>query len=114
MTFTSHVVALKTTSSSSRRRRIILATGPWSAMATRDPAAAYLEAFGLAVRRQRQRLGLSQEKLSFEAELDRTYVYGVERGVRNPTVRSVRRIAVALGVRPSALFLAVERGRDGA
>ena len=67
-------------------------------------------AFGAAVRAERERKGLSQEELGFEAELDRTYVSGVERGVRNPTVVTIRRIAAALGVAPSKLVRAAEGG----
>ena len=52
---------------------------------------------------------MSQEDLGFEAGLDRTYVSGVERGVRNPTVRSILRLADALGVKSSSLFRKAER-----
>ena len=60
------------------------------------------------MRRERERRGLSQEELGFEAELDRTYVSGVERGVRNPTVVTIRLLAAALGVAPSRLMRAAE------
>ena len=53
--------------------------------------ARFLEAFGEAVRAERERKDLSQEELGFEAGLDRTYVSGIERGVRNPTVVTIRR-----------------------
>jgi transcriptional regulator with XRE-family HTH domain len=53
---------------------------------------------GLNVRKLRQERGLSQEELAFECDLHRTYVSGVERGVRNPTVSVVDRIARALRV----------------
>ncbi|HET6203379.1 MAG TPA: helix-turn-helix transcriptional regulator [Planctomycetota bacterium] len=76
-----------------------------------EPRRDLLAAFGRAIRRARRARGLSQEVLGFEAELDRTYVSGVERGVRNPTVRVVARLASALGVRPSTLFRSAERGR---
>jgi len=47
----------------------------------------------------------------FEADLDRTYISGIERGVRNPTLKSIRRIAKALGTRPSRLIgMAEEEG----
>jgi len=39
---------------------------------------------GLNVRRLREAQRLSQEEVAFEAELHRTYISGVERGVRNP------------------------------
>lgn len=48
--------------------------------------------------------GFSQEGLAFEADLHRTYVSGVERGVRNPTVIVIARLAFALGVKPAKLL----------
>ena len=52
----------------------------------------------------RQELGLSQEAFAFQAGLHRTYISGIERGVRNPTVLVLEEIALALGV-PSARLL---------
>jgi transcriptional regulator with XRE-family HTH domain len=60
---------------------------------------------GRNVRRLREEAGLSQEKLALEADLDRTYVSGVERGVRNPTVTVVARIAKALKIAPDKLLI---------
>lgn len=45
----------------------------------------------------RKARGWSQEVLAGEAGLDRTYVSGIERKVKNPTITVVERIAVALG-----------------
>ena len=59
---------------------------------------------GLNVRRLREARGLSQEQLAFEAELHRTYISGVERGVRNPTVTVLAKIAQALKVSPDQLL----------
>jgi transcriptional regulator with XRE-family HTH domain len=59
---------------------------------------------GRNVRSLRKRLGVSQEELAFRAKLHRTYVSGVERGVRNPTVLIVGRLATALQVQPAALL----------
>jgi transcriptional regulator with XRE-family HTH domain len=59
---------------------------------------------GINVRRIRKERGYSQEALAFECELHRTYVSGIERGVRNPTVLIVDRIASALEV-PAARLL---------
>lgn len=50
-------------------------------------------AFGLALRNARHRVGLSQEGLAAKAGLDRTYVSGVERGTRNPTLAAMRKLA---------------------
>ena len=59
---------------------------------------------GLNVKRIRSERGWSQEKLGFESGLDRTYISGIERGARNPTVRVLKEIADALGVRPALLL----------
>ena len=59
---------------------------------------------GINVRRLREGRHLSQEELAFEAELHRTYVSGVERGIRNPTVTVVAKIAKALDVTPDQLL----------
>lgn len=59
---------------------------------------------GLNVRALRGERGLSQEELAFESRLHRTYISGVERGVRNPTVAVVEKIARALKVPASRLL----------
>ena len=51
---------------------------------------------GRNVRAMRRAKGLSQEELAFASDLHRTYVSGVERGIRNPTVLILERIATAL------------------
>lgn len=53
---------------------------------------------GLNVKNVRRERGLSQEGLAFECGLHRTYVSGVERGIRNPTVVVLEKIAEALEV----------------
>jgi transcriptional regulator with XRE-family HTH domain len=55
-----------------------------------------LRRFGENVRGLREALGLSQEKLGERADLDRTYISGVERGVRNLSMLSAVRLAKAL------------------
>jgi ribosome-binding protein aMBF1 (putative translation factor) len=74
----------------------------------RDESAAFARAVGDALREERQRQGLSQEAFGFEAELDRTYVSGVERGVRNPTLAIMLKWCQALGVRPSVILRRAE------
>ena len=69
---------------------------------------AFLKGFGQAVRNAREAHGWSQEDLGFEAELDRTYVSGIERGVRNPTLQTVLVLAKALDVLPSELIKSAE------
>ncbi len=71
------------------------------------------QAFGKAVRRKRERLGLSQEKLGLEAGLDRTYISGIERGVRNPTLKTIWLLADTLSTTPSALLKAAEKRIGG-
>ena len=56
------------------------------------------------VKRLRKERGWSQEALADEADLDRTYVSGIERVVKNPTVTVVERIAKALGCSLGALL----------
>ncbi len=53
---------------------------------------------GINVRKFRKERGLSQEALAFECGLHRTYISGVERGIRNPTVVIMEGIATALKV----------------
>ncbi|NUV91605.1 helix-turn-helix transcriptional regulator [Streptomyces sp. KAI 90] len=67
--------------------------------------------FGLAVRAVRAELGWSQERLSVESGLDRTYVSGLERGQRNPALQTLVRLADALGV---PLHELVKRAEEGA
>lgn len=53
---------------------------------------------GKNVRKLRQQKRLTQEQLAFEAEIDLTYVGGIERGKRNPSLLVMARIADALSV----------------
>ncbi len=62
------------------------------------------QTFGRSVRRYRQSLGLSQEALADKANIHRTYIGGIERGERNPTLTMIQRIASALGVSPDKLL----------
>ena len=48
------------------------------------------------IKAARKRLNLSQEELAARAEIDRTYVSGIERQVRNPTITVVAKFAEAL------------------
>jgi DNA-binding XRE family transcriptional regulator len=60
--------------------------------------------FGNAVREARLRANMSQEALAESAGLDRTYIGGVERGERNPSLVALKKIAAGLGVTLSDLF----------
>lgn len=64
--------------------------------------------FGLAVRAARRERGWAQEELSAAAGLDRTYISGLERGQRNPTLETLGRIAAALGCPLADLIKAAE------
>lgn len=59
---------------------------------------------GRNLRKYRKEKGFSQEALALECGLHRTYVSGVERGVRNPTVLVLDILAGSLGIPPSKLL----------
>lgn len=67
--------------------------------------------FGLHLKRMRMERRLSQEELGLIADLDRTYISGIERGVRNVSLTTIFRIAKALDVPVSALFTDLESTR---
>jgi transcriptional regulator with XRE-family HTH domain len=71
-------------------------------------------AFGWVLRERRIQVGLSQEKLALEADVDRTFVSLLERGERQPTLSTLWRLAGALGVAPSELVRLVEASSRGA
>jgi transcriptional regulator with XRE-family HTH domain len=56
------------------------------------------------MRLARQRKGVSQEALADLASVDRTYVSGIERQVRNPTITVVAKLAAALDCTTSDLL----------
>ncbi|OYZ16428.1 MAG: hypothetical protein B7Y35_00310 [Sphingomonadales bacterium 28-64-96] len=60
--------------------------------------------FASNLRRLREDLNLSQEEVAHRSGLDRTYISGCERGVRNPTLATVEKISSALGVQPDHLL----------
>ncbi len=72
-------------------------------MAKRD----VLKLLGARVKELRLRLGLSQLDLARRANIDPSYLGGVERGERNAGIKNVCRISDALGVPMAELF------RDG-
>ena len=53
---------------------------------------------GIRIRELRNKQGISQEKLALKAEIDRTYLAGVEQGKRNPSLKSLEKIIVALEI----------------
>lgn len=74
-------------------------------MPKRDPV---LAALGQNVRRRREARELTQEKLAERAGLDPTYISGIERGLRNPGIRNVARLAKALGFTTAELLKGVD------
>jgi transcriptional regulator with XRE-family HTH domain len=64
-------------------------------------------AFGKNLQRIRTGKNISQEKLAELSGLHRTYISGIERGVRNPTLNTIVSIATALGIEPAQLLKGV-------
>lgn len=64
--------------------------------------------FGLAVRKYRQQLGLSQENFALSISMDRTYYSSVESGKRNISLQNIEKIAKGLNITLSELFETVE------
>ena len=62
------------------------------------------KAVGKRIRDLRKKKGWSQEQLADEAAMHRTYMWGIEQGRRNPSLRHLTRIADALEVDLAALF----------
>jgi len=67
-----------------------------------------LVSLGQNVRNAREKAALTQEKLAEIAELDPTYISGIERGLRNPGIKNVAKIAKSLGITTSELCKGVE------
>lgn len=63
-----------------------------------------LSEFGQHLKSIRKGKNLSQEQLAFISELDRTYISGIERGVRNISLINIFKLAKALEIKPSDLF----------
>lgn len=61
----------------------------------------------------RKGLGLSQEALALETGIDRTYVSGIERGRRNPSLTMIARLAEKLHTTPAALLTPASPQRGG-
>jgi transcriptional regulator with XRE-family HTH domain len=69
------------------------------------------KAFGEAMREIRSEKGLSQEAAAHACELDRAYYGALERAVKSPTLKTIWKIADALGVPPAELLIRAERIR---
>jgi XRE family transcriptional regulator, regulator of sulfur utilization len=66
------------------------------------------KAFSGVLRERRLAAGLTQEALAHEADLERTYISFLERGLRQPSLRVLIAIAEALNVAPSELVRQLE------
>ena len=69
-----------------------------------ESKAKILYVLGKLVKQRRKQLGISQEELGLRANLDRTYISGVERGVRNPSLTALVSLASGLGISVSVLL----------
>lgn len=74
-------------------------------MPKRDSVLAKL---GLNVRKRREARALTQENLAERAGLDATYISGIERGLRNPGIKNVAKLAKALGLSTAELCKGVD------
>ncbi|WP_150650700.1 helix-turn-helix domain-containing protein [Pseudomonas fluorescens] len=66
-------------------------------------------AFGKVLRQKRKDAGLTQEQLAHEADVQRNYVSLIERGIHNPTIAVLFKLASALRCKPSDLVLSLEK-----
>lgn len=60
--------------------------------------------FGGHLKKLRVQAGFSQEAFADKCGLDRTYISGIERGVRNPTLEVINVIAKGLEINIKTLF----------
>lgn len=65
--------------------------------------------FGQVLREHRNARGLSQEDLALNANVDRTFVSQMERGIRQPSITTLIKLSTALGVQPSAMVAKMEK-----
>ncbi|HHQ6624495.1 TPA: helix-turn-helix domain-containing protein [Serratia fonticola] len=61
-------------------------------------------AFGKILRQQRLSLGLSQEQLALNCDLDRTFISLLERGQRQPSLTTIIVLSKSLSIAPSKLI----------
>jgi transcriptional regulator with XRE-family HTH domain len=65
------------------------------------------------IKAARTRAGLSQEALAFAADIDRTYVSQLERGIANPSIQVLQHVADAVGKELTITLKPVRRTRKG-
>ncbi|EPA7430584.1 helix-turn-helix domain-containing protein [Pseudomonas aeruginosa] len=66
-------------------------------------------AFGKALRQKRKEAGLTQEELALQADVQRNYVSLIERGVNQPTITVIFKLAIPLRCSPSEIVASAER-----
>lgn len=69
------------------------------------------KAFGQAFQSVRKALGISQEKVAFEAGCDRTTISLIERGLVSPRLHTLVEICRVIGARPSEVLRRMEQSR---
>lgn len=73
-----------------------------------EPKEPLLLAFAAALKRERERAGLSQERLAAEAGLSRTQTSALERAIREPKLGTILKLADAMGISPGQLLDGLE------
>lgn len=63
-----------------------------------------LGAFASKIKSRRSFLGMSQEELALKADIDRTFISKIERGIANPSLKTIHDIALVLDISLSDLF----------
>lgn len=69
-------------------------------------------AFGEILKRERNNKSLSQEELAYLSDLDRTYISMLERGKRQPSLKTIFMLASTLDILPSEIIVEVENLLD--
>ena len=67
---------------------------------------------GMRIRYLRKQKGLYQEDLALESGINKNYLSDLERGSRNPTIKVMEKISIALGVSLSELFMGIQSFED--
>ena len=73
----------------------------------------FVALLGRNVRKWRLQRGMTQEQLALDAGMKRSYLSELERGLRNPTVRALTRLAEALSIETELLLKHDQQPNDG-
>lgn len=68
--------------------------------------------FGTAIKELRSKKGVSQERLSLDAEIDRTYIGDIEKGTRNVSLEIIEKLCNYFQMPISELFKKIESYDD--